>query len=411
MSIFGGMMTTLSSFGQTFLLALYVPFLINEFNITNSLISSFYGIATIASALILPKLGKYIDIVPLKKYTLATTAIFLVSLIFFSLTTKWWHIPIAFFGLRLAGQGLFSHIAITSMSRYFLQNRGKAISVASLGHPLGQAVLPAITLLVIAQIGWRESLWVNAALVGIIVTLFTVFAIKPAHLEPESDPDQVEKIKKESDKVDKIRQRDILKSRPFWLLAPNIFFIPFAITGLFFYQFSIVEDKGWGIEFVALGLTAYAVASSFSILTAGPLIDKYTAKTFFPFYLIPFLIALVIIWLVQGPWGMFGYMIFMGLSVGFGNATVAALQVEFFGQKYIGTVRSLFTSMMVLSSAVGPALFGVILDAGLGFNTVFMFSIGLLILIILLSLRSIPAYSRAKWKYKWKYKYRKLKKR
>lgn len=399
MVIFGIMMTTLSSFGQTFLLALYVPFLIDGFNITNSLISTFYGIATIASALILPKLGKFIDSVPLKNYTLMTTAVFLVSLVFFSIAQDWWYIPIAFFGLRLAGQGLFSHIAITSMSRYFFKNRGKAISLASLGHPLGQAVLPVITLMVIAQVGWRESLWINAALVVVIVTLFTIFVIKPVHLQ--SEPGTEEEVKKDPLKVDKVRQRDILKSKPFWLLAPNIFFIPFATTGLFFYQFGIVEAKGWDISLVALGLTAYAIASSFSILTAGPMIDRFSAKKFFPFYLIPFLGALMIIWLSSEPWGMYLYMILMGLSVGFGNATVAALQVEFFGQTYIGTVRSLFTSMMVLSSAVGPALYGIILDVGLGYETVFIVSIFLLILVIFQSFRAVPTYSWAKWKYKY----------
>jgi len=399
--MFGAMMTTLSSFGQTFLLALYIPFLIEEFAVTNSLISSFYGIATIASALILPKLGKFIDTVPLKNYTMMTTGIFLVALVFFSFSRAWWYLPLAFFGLRLAGQGLFSHIAITTMSRYFVENRGKAISIASLGHPLGQAILPAITLLVIAQIGWRESLWVNAALVGIVVTLFTIFAIKPAHLQPESvvtnkDGSVVEP------KVDNVRQRDILRSKPFWLLAPNIFFVPFAITGLFFFQFSIVEYKGWGIEFIALGLTAYAIASTISILTAGPLIDRYSAKTFFPFYLIPFLGALMVIYLVDRQWGIFAYMVLMGLSIGFGNATVAALQVEFFGQTYIGTVRSLFTSLMVLSSAVGPALYGVILDLGWGYDTVFLVTAGMLVIIIIQSFRAIPAYTVAKWKYKFK---------
>jgi len=398
MSLFGAMMTTLSSFGQTFLLALYIPFLIEEFAVTNSLISSFYGIATIASALILPKLGKYIDTVPLKNYTLMTTAIFLVALVFFSFARAWWYLPIAFFGLRLAGQGLFSHIAITSMSRYFVENRGKAISIASLGHPLGQAIFPAITLLIIAQIGWRESLWVNAALVGIIVTLFTIYAIKPAHLQPESVEINEDGSVKEPT-VDKVRQRDILKSQPFWLLAPNIFFVPFAITGLFFFQFSIVEYKGWGIEFIALGLTSYAIASTTSILTAGPLIDKYSARTFFPFYLIPFLAALIVIYLVERQWGIFAYMVLMGLSTGFGNATVAALQVEFFGQTYIGTVRSLFTSIMVLSSAVGPALYGVILDAGWGYDTVFLVTMIVLMVIIIQSFRAIPAYSLAKWKY------------
>lgn len=400
MSIFGIMMTTLSSFGQTFLLALYVPFLIEEFRVTNSTISSFYGVATISSALILPKLGKYIDTVPLRKYTLLTTAVFLISLLFFSVNRYWWAIPISFFGLRLAGQGLYSHIAITSMSRYFVQNRGKAISVASLGHPLGQAVFPAIILLLISLIGWRESLWVTSATVGIIVVSFTIFAIKPKHLQLEASALPV--VDTSSEKISKVRQRDILRSRPFLLLAPNVFFIPFATTGLFFYQYGIVEYKGWGIGMIALGLTAYAISSALSILSAGPLIDRYSAKTFFPFYLIPFLGALLFIWLVDQEWGMFGYMICMGLSVGFGNAILAALQVEFFGPKYIGTVRSLFTSMMVLSSAVGPALYGVILDSSLGYNYVFIISILILIPIIFQSMRAIPNYSKAKWKYKYK---------
>lgn len=400
MVIFGIIMTALSSFGQTFLLALYVPFLMEEFKLSNGLLSTFYGLATIGAAMALPKLGKLIDSVPLQKFTLATTATFVISLLFFSISQSWWYIPIAFFGLRLAGQGLYNHIAITSMSRYFDVNRGKAISLASLGHPLGQAILPAIILVVISKIGWRESLWLNAALVSIVVTVFTLLVLKSEHLVNESggetDTGHTEK------KVDRIRQRDIMKSKAFWLLAPNIFFIPFAVTGLFFYQFAIIEFKEWNIGLAAAGLTSYAIASSSSILLSGPLIDKYQSKTFFPFYLFPFLVALLVIWLVPNVWGIFLYNILMGFSVGFGSATVAALQVEFFGQTYIGTVRSLFTSIMVLSSAIGPALFGIFLDLGWGFQTIFPVTLAILVLIMIQSFRAVPKYSRAKWKYKYK---------
>lgn len=400
MVIFGIIMTALSSFGQTFLLALYVPFLMDEFTLSNGLISTFYGVATIVSAAMLPKVGKLIDTIPLKTFTLGTTGLFVLSLLFLSASQAWWYIPVAFFGLRLAGQGLYSHIAITSMSRYFDVNRGKAISLASLGHPLGQAILPALILILIGIVGWRESLWLNAGLVSFVVILFTIFVLKSEHLKPETDELSQDDVTE--NKVIKVRQRDIMRSKEFWLLAPNIFFIPFAITGLFFYQFAIVEFKGWSQGIIAGGLTSFALASAFSILTAGPMIDKYSARTFFPFYLIPYFVAIMVIWLVPNTWGMYVYMVMMGLSVGFGSATVAALQVEFFGKKYIGTVRSLFTSVMVLSSAVGPALFGIILDAGWGFQTVFPVSLVMLALIIFQSMRSIPKYSRAKWKFKLK---------
>ncbi len=232
MVVFGIMMTTLSSFGQTFLLALYVPFLIADFDLSNSSISTFYGIATIFSASILPKVGKLIDTIPIRQFTLATTVLFVVSLLIFSFATAWWVIPISFLGLRLAGQGLYSHISITAMSRYFDINRGKAISLASLGHPLGQAILPAIILVVIGWVGWRESLWINAGVVTFVVFVFTLFFLKENILKPEGE-ETAELVKSES-KEKPIRQRDIMRSKEFWLLAPNVFFIPFAITGLFF---------------------------------------------------------------------------------------------------------------------------------------------------------------------------------
>ncbi len=399
MMVFGIMMTALSSFGQTFLLALYVPHLISEFSLSNSSISTFYGVATIVSASLLPKVGKLIDTVSIKIFTIATTVLFSISLTLFSLATVWWVIPISFLGLRLAGQGLYSHISITTMSRYFEANRGKAISLASLGHPLGQAILPAIILLVISAVGWRESLWINAAVITVIVISFTLFVLKEKHLKNEGGSEETQDTNPASKKV---RQRDIMRSKEFLLLAPNVFFIPFAITGLFFYQIPIVNFKGWGEGVVALGLTFYAIFGATSILAAGPLIDKHSARTFFPWYLIPFFFAILGLWLIPYTWAMFVYMILMGLSVGFGSAILAALQVEFFGKKYIGTVRSLFTSMMVLSSAVGPALYGLILDVGLGFGAVFAISLGILFPIIIQSFRAMPSFTKAKWKFKYK---------
>lgn len=407
MVIFGIMMTTLSSFGQTYLLALYIPFLISDFSFSNSSVSSMYGIATIVSAAILPKAGKLIDTVNIKSFTIATTLIFSASLVLFTLATVWWVIPIAFLGLRLAGQGLYTHISITVMSRYFDTNRGKAISLASLGHPLGQAIFPILILILIGVVGWRESLWINAGLVTVIVIVYTLVIVKEKHLQPEEILIESEEANTDKNST-QIRQRDIVRSKEFWLLAPNVFFIPFATTGLFFYQLAIVDFKGWSAGLVAAGLTSFALAGAISILSAGPLIDRYRARTFFPYYLIPFLLAILGIWLIPYTWSMFVYMIFMGLSVGFGSAILASLQVEFFGKKSIGSVRSLFTSMMVLSSAVGPAIFGLILDSGWGWDVVFTVNLAILTPIIIQSFRAMPRYTRAKWKFKYKRVRRKI---
>lgn len=400
---FGLLMTCLSGYGQTYLLALYVPFLIEDFSLQNAQISVYYMVATIASALILPQLGKLIDSVRLKPYTLASTALFIAAMVTMSYVQHWGIIIVAFFGLRIAGQGLFSHISMTAMSKYFDKGRGKAISLASLGHPFGQAILPVMVVGLIGLVGWRGSLLVSAGLVLVIV---------PASLYFFIDEDKLEIHEKADGGKTKLTEKgsswQIMKSNAFLLLAPNMFVLSFVITGMFFYQFAIAEFKGWSLQWMAIGLTFYAIAGSIAILFAGPLIDKFTARRFFPFYLIPFMVAIGFIWGFQQSWVIFPYMILMGISAGMGNAIISALQVELFGATYIGKVRSLIASIMVLSSAVGPAVYGVIVDAGYSFDVVFLFSIFLLLAVIVLSFRIIPNYTLAKMKYRFKKRHRRF---
>lgn len=400
---FGLLMTCLSGYGQTYLLALYVPFLIEEFSLQNAQISIYYMVATIASALVLPQLGKLIDSVRLKPYTLASTFVFIIAMVTMSYVQHWFVIVLAFFGLRIAGQGLFSHISMTSMSKYFDKGRGKAISLASLGHPFGQAILPVMVVGLIGLVGWRLSLLVNAGLVLLIVPLFLYFFI---------DEDKLVIHEKtggsKNNLSEKVSSWQIMKSKAFLLLAPNMFVLSFTITGLFFYQFAIADFKDWSLQWMAIGLTFYAIAGSVAILFAGPLIDKYTARRFFPFYLIPFMVAIGFIWVFPQLWVIFPYMILMGISAGMGNAIMSALQVELFGATYIGKVRSLFASIMVLSSAVGPAVYGVLVDAGYSFDVVFVFSILLMFLVIAQSFRIIPNFTYAKMKYKFKKRHRRF---
>ncbi|MFP3860745.1 MAG: hypothetical protein ACLFUW_07975, partial [Bacteroidales bacterium] len=67
---FGLMFTFFSSFGQTFLLSLYVPSIEEFLNITNTEFGSVYAVATIGSALTLPWLGGYFDKMTIKRYSL-----------------------------------------------------------------------------------------------------------------------------------------------------------------------------------------------------------------------------------------------------------------------------------------------------------------------------------------------------
>ena len=97
-----------------------------------------YMIGTIGSAALLPWTGGLIDRFELSRYTLAACLLLVFACAYIATTTGPVTLVLAIFLLRHAGQGLISHISITSMVRYFDRERGRAIAFASLGFTAGE---------------------------------------------------------------------------------------------------------------------------------------------------------------------------------------------------------------------------------------------------------------------------------
>ncbi len=103
--------------------------------------------------------------------------------------------------------------------------------------------------------------------------------------------------------------------------------------------------------------------------------------------LVPYILGITILAAVNHPMGYPAALVLIAVSNGGGSTIKNALFAELFGTKIIGTVRSVFTMVMVFSTALGPVSFGLLLDAGWAFSNIFWLSAGIVLLIILWSLR------------------------
>ena len=112
-----------SSIGQTFFISLFSGEIRNEFNLSHGMFGIFYSTATLVSAMVFFWLGKITDkfnLTPLGLITLVAISgcSFLISsaesllILFLSLL-----------GLRLFGQSMLSHIAVTSIARWFSKKK------------------------------------------------------------------------------------------------------------------------------------------------------------------------------------------------------------------------------------------------------------------------------------------------
>jgi hypothetical protein len=63
-------------------------------------------------------------------------------------------------------------------------------------------------------------------------------------------------------------------------------------------------------------------------------------------------------------------MLLAGLSLGAGQSIVAAMWAEVYGISHLGAIRSLSITLMVISTALAPGLFGMLFDLGVSFEAV-----------------------------------------
>lgn len=379
---FGLSFTFFSSFGQTFLISLFVPYFLTDFDLSNAAFGSIYSAATLTSAAILPYVGKWIDVLPIKQYSLYVAGGLLIAALTMAFS---WHIGFLFAGilfLRLSGQGLSGHTAETAMARYFTLQRGKALSISSLGYPIGEGILPVAIAAILAITSWRTTWGIIAALIALVFIPFILYVLNRSEIEQST-----QEIKRsQDDQSETGSYTQIINDRRFWLILPAILIPPFWATALFLYQVSIAEELGWTAAIIASAFIFFAIARIISSLGIGPVIDKLSAIKIFPFYIIPLGAGVMVAYYHPGVWSAFLYMALVGMTLGFGNSTKSALYAELYGEKIIGTVRSLFASIMVFSTALSPFLMGWMLDNNITMESIFLMAASTVVLGVILAI-------------------------
>ncbi len=388
------MLVFFSSFGQTFVVSLYIPWFIEEFDISRSFFSGMYAVATLGSAATIIFVGKKIDHVPLKNFTLFVVFGIMLACLVAAFSIHLLMLFLAIYLLRFFGQGLLGHTAMTTMARYFKKARGKALSIAYLGFPLGEALFPVLVITLIIAIGWRQTFLLSAGLIFVVLLPLSVYLMKgfsSSRIVEDYVPSRDNPDREEDQPV--WRQSKIIANPWFYLFAPTVFLVGFLQTALFFFQTFIAEYKGWAMEWMAGSITAYALASFSCAILAGPLIDKLSARRLFPFALLPLGAGVLVLSLFTHPGIAPLYWFLVGITGGVNGPITSALYAEVYGTRSLGAIRSIFTFVMVVSTAMGPVVYSFFLEREFTFDHIHL-AVGA---VVLLNMIFILIFGRKLW--------------
>ena len=350
---FGAILMAMSSFGQTYFVSLYGQGLRQAFGLSDGGLGGLYAAGTVMSAVTLTWAGRMIDYTTTRRFTLAVTLLLVTACLLVSGAQAAWMLCVGFYLLRLGGQGLMVHTALTATARQFPLDAGKALGAIALGLSLAQALFPLAAVQINYLTGWRTAWLINAAVLVAGVAL-AVSCLPRAAEKP------LRTFRKRG--AEKVREASVWKNRNLLLALPAVLASPFITTGFFFHQARLAEEKGWALSWVAGWFIAYAITQAVSLLSFGPLIDRLTPRRLLPWFLLPQGAGMLALWLSSSQWVTPFYLITTGVSSAIASTLATALWVQLFGSALLAKVRSAVEAGTVLASGASPVIMGVLID-------------------------------------------------
>ena len=359
--IFGFIFTFFSSFGQSYFLGLFNSSIRETLSISHGQFGTIYASATLLSSLLLIWVGKKIDDVNIFKFAIFVTILLSVSCFFFSKISS---VILLFFGIflmRFSGQGMMSHTATTTVSRYFTKSRGKALSVGWFGLSSAEFILPVLIVFLLTITKWQNIWLIISILVLIFLPIASYVLVKKINLDSRETSNENE-FKDES--IKQWTRKEVIKDYRFYIINMSMLAMPWIATGAFVYQSFISSSKGWGQYVIAQSFMAYSVLTVITLLVSGFLVDKFTSRKLLIYMNIPLLLSVLVIIYFNAPITAFIFLGLIGISNGLANLLGSSIWAEIYGVKHIGSIKALTTALMVFATAFGTALFGILIDNG-----------------------------------------------
>ena len=364
---FGFFLAFLSSFGQTFYIAIFNGALTTDLGLSISTLGSLYGAATFVGAIALIVIGKLADTWDLRVYAVFVLILVSIACLVMANTQGPATLFLALLLLRLGGQGLLSHTAMTSMSRYFKKHRGIATSIANIGFAFGVACFPLVGAKLLLTHDWRQ-IWTYSAFGLFFLALPISLLFLKGHKKRHD-----KHLKKIENNTNDLRNKDgqgwkrhqVLKDKRFYRLIPLFMALPFIATGIQFNQIILVAEKNWSLPLFASGYIVAALCNIVASIYTGVAISKLgSTQKFIPFFVVPLGISMILLIVSDSTIIIWLYMISNGVSGGMFGVINNTLWAELYGTMHLGAIKSLIMSISIFSAALAPAVMGALIDSG-----------------------------------------------
>ncbi len=351
--------------GQSHTFSVFLVEISRDLEVSSATIATAYGLATLAAALLLPKMGRLVDRYGTRRMLAAIVLLLGGACLFFGAAANFLWLAVGFALLRFFGQGSMALGCANLMAHWFSRRRGFAVSLMALGFGVSMAVHPALSQYLIDTVGWREAwFWLGASTwLLMLPPVLLLIVNRPEDIG--ASPDGIAPLtpaSTEHAEITGLTRAEALREPSFYILAAGCFSISMLVTTLHFYQVSILTSQGLDAEIAARVFTVSAIAMIAAMPAVGYLFDRFRTRYVFALGLLITALCLVGVTGVHSAVSAISYAVLFGLANAFSMTIFGFIWPRFFGRKHIGSIQGTGQLIGVVGASLGPLPVGLAFD-------------------------------------------------
>ena len=370
--------------GQTFGISIFNPSLREVLGISHAQLAGAYMFGTLFASIPQPFIGAQMDRHGIRRVLTLVTLCLGLACFFMSQVNAVWMLFMAFFFLRLFGQGAMGLLASNIPAMWFHQRLGRVSGLINIGFSGSTALLPPLILGMINRYGWRMAYILLGIMVWVVMFPLLAAFFRNGPEDVGQAVDGIEKVKlqfpaggatSESGMDLKMAQH----TPAYWIMFVLTVLWAMSVTGVFFNIIPLFTTQGLTETQATATYTTLAITTVLTQLLAGFLADRFQLKWLISVG-VSFLIgALVILTNLSSPWMGQAYALLLGACQGVLGIVGGTLWARYFGRTHLGKIRGSIFAATVAGSSTGPFIMGLVYDQYNSYTISLWLFVGLLL--------------------------------
>ena len=355
--------------GQTYMVSIFNPSFREALGLSLTQLTGAYMLGTVLASIPQPYIGYWSDRVGIRRMLILVVVLLSLACVFIAQANSLLMLAMAFFFLRMFGQGALELLSTNMLPMWFRERLGRVSGIKNVVVSLMIGIIPISVLAVIKLVGWRGAYILAGAIVlGVMlpVALF-IYVGRPEDIGEEVEGANAPQAAvntelRESASDEDFTLKEAMRSRAYWILVSSRIAWSAIVTAITFNLLPIFTELGLSEESAAGMFSLLMIGSAIFMILGGALADRVALNWLSFGALGLFSVAVGALILLPPNAAILSYTLLLGIGLGLFGGLSNTVWVRYFGRTHLGKIRGSVFTAVVAGSSVGPFLMGFSFD-------------------------------------------------